>query len=205
MSPSDDPGGRPSSKVARLVEEYGLEGLGDEIERRWTATGSERMSLRSLADHFNRRLLERALRDAGETPSDVEVETVYDHLTGDEVSTGVRTDTRNRLARNGVDAEALTDDFVTYQAIRSYLTEYRDAEYEGNTDEQKIEKDLESIQRLVSRTQSVTEDRIASLRDTGRFDVGDFDVLLDVSVFCHECGTQYTVFELFDQRGCDCS
>jgi hypothetical protein len=206
MTGSDDvDGGRPSSKVARLIDEYGLEGLGEEVERRWTDTGSARMSLRSLADHFNQRLLESALGDAGVTTSDTDLETMYHHLTGDGVSTGVRTDTRNRLARNGVDVEKLTQDFVTYQAIRSYLTDYRGAEYEGNTDEQKIEKDLESIQRLVARTHSVTEDRIETLRDTGRFDIGEFDVLLDVSVFCHGCGRQYSVSELFEERGCGCT
>jgi hypothetical protein len=195
---------RPSSKVARLLAEYDLDGLGDELETRWTGDGVERTSLRDLADYFNRRLLERALVDAGLSALDSDVSTTYRNLTDGDVSTGVRTDTRARLENNGVDVEGLLSDFVSYQAIRSYLTEYRDAEYRRLSDEEKVEKDLKSIQRLMTRTLSVTEERIEKLAQTGRIDVGGFEVLLDVQVLCEDCGEQYAVSEFLTGRGCDC-
>ena len=195
---------RPSSKVARLISEYDLDGLGDELEVRWTGDGVERTSLRDLADYFNERLLERALIDAGMAALDSDVDTVYRNLTDDEVSTGVRTDARNRLESNGIDVAGLESDFVSYQAIRSYLTEYRDAEYRRLSDEEKIEKDLQSIQRLMTRTLSVTEERIEKLTQTGRIDADDFEVLLALQVLCGSCGTQYSIAEFLDERGCDC-
>jgi len=195
---------RPSSKVARLLSEYGLDGLGDELEVRWTGDGVERASLRDLADEFNERLLERALVDAGMSALDSDVSSTYRSLTDDDVSTGVRTDARTRLENNGIDVDELESDFVSYQAIRSYLTEYRDAEYRRLSDEEKIEKDLGSIQRLMTRTLSVTEERIEKLAQTGRIDADDFEVLLDVQVLCGECGRQYSVSEFLDGRGCDC-
>ncbi len=195
---------RPSSKVARLLSEYGLEGLGDELEVRWTGDGVERASLRDLADEFNERLLERALVDAGMSALDSDVSSTYRNLTDDDVSTGVRTDARARLENNGIDVDGLESDFVSYQAIRSYLTEYRDAEYRRLSDEEKIEKDLGSIQRLMTRTLSVTEERIEKLAQTGRIDADGFEVLLDVQVLCGECGRQYSVSEFLDGRGCDC-
>ena len=195
---------RPSSKVARLIEGYEIAGFGEELERRWTATGAERMSLRDLADHFNKRLLEEQLLDAGMDALESSVESTYRNLTDEDVSIGVRTDTRNRLERNGIDVDALLGDFVTYQAIRTYLKEWRGAEYEGPTDAEKIAKDLESIQRLLTRTLSVTEDRIEKLRDSGRFDLADFEVLVDPQILCQECGRQYSVAELFEQQGCTC-
>jgi len=195
---------RPSSKVARLISEYDLDGLGDELEVRWTGDGVERTSLRDLADYFNERLLERALIDAGMAALDSDVDTVYRNLTDDAVSTGVRTDARNRLESNGIDVDGLESDFVSYQAIRSYLTEYRDAEYRRLSDEEKIEKDLQSIQRLMTRTLSVTEERIEKLTQTGRIDADDFEVLLDLQVLCGSCGTQYSIAEFLDERGCDC-
>ena len=201
---SDTSDSRPSSKVARLISEYGLDGVGDEMEVRWTGDGVERTSLRDLADYFNRRLLERALVDAGMSALDSDVSTAYRNLTDDDVSTGVRTDTRTRLASNGVDVDDLESDFVSYQAIRSYLTEYRDAEYRRLSDEEKIEKDLQSIQRLMTRTLSVTEERIEKLSGTGRIDADEFEVLLDVQVLCGSCGDQYSVSEFLDGRGCDC-
>ncbi len=195
---------RPSSKVARLISEYDLDGLGDELEVRWTGDGVERTSLRDLADYFNRRLLERALIDAGMAALDSDVATVYRNLTDDEVSTGVRTDARTRLESNGIDVDGLESDFVSYQAIRSYLTEYRDAEYRRLSDEEKVEKDLQSIQRLMTRTLSVTEERIEKLTQTGRIDADEFEVLLDLQVLCGSCGTQYSIAEFLDERGCDC-
>ena len=195
---------RPSSKVARLIVEYDLDGVGDELEVRWTGDGVERTSLRDLADYFNERILERALIDAGMAALDSDVATTYRNLTDDDVSTGVRTDARTRLESNGVDVDRLESDFVSYQAIRSYLTEYRDAEYRRLSDEEKVEKDLQSIQRLMTRTLSVTEERIEKLTQTGRIDAGEFEVLLDVQVLCGSCGEQYSVSEFLDDRGCDC-
>ncbi len=195
---------QPSSKVARLLSEYGLEGLGEELEDRWTGDGVERTSLRDLADYFNKRLLERALIDAGMSALDSDVSTTYRDLTDDDVSTGVRTDTRTRLDSNGIDVDGLESDFVSYQAIRSYLTEYRGAEYRRLSDEEKVEKDIESIQRLMTRTLSVTEERIEKLTRTGRIDADGFEVLLDVQVLCESCGRQYSVSEFLDERGCDC-
>ena len=195
---------RPDSKVARLIGRYGLEGLGDELEQRWTADGGERLSLRDCAALFNKRLLEAVLRDAELDALRRDVETTYQQLTGEDVTAGVRTETRNRLAREGVDVETLERDFVTYQAVRSYLTEYRDASYEGPSDAEKIQSDIEHIQRLLARTLSVTEDRIEGLRRTGRLEIDAFEVLLDAQVLCQDCGSQYAVTELLEARGCDC-
>lgn len=201
---SDTTGNRPSSKVARLLTEYELEGLGEELEVRWTGDGVERTSLRDLAEYFNERLLERALIDAGMSALDSDVSTTYRNLTDDDVSTGVRTDARTRLESNGIDVNDLESDFVSYQAIRSYLTEYRDAEYRRLSDDEKVEKDLESIQRLMTRTLSVTEERIEKLTQTGRIQAEGFEVLLDVQVLCESCGKQYSISEFLDERGCDC-
>ncbi|MFC7250450.1 rod-determining factor RdfA [Halomicroarcula sp. GCM10025324] len=195
---------RPSSKVARLIDEYDLDGFGAELEARWTGTGEERLSLRDLATLFNKRLLEQTLLDAGMNALEANVDMTYRNLTDEDVSTGVQTDTRSRLERNGIDVDALQSDFVTYQAIRSYLKEWRGAAYEGPSDDEKIQKDLESIQRLMTRTMSVTEERIEKLRNSDRFELGDFEVFLDAQVLCQECGSQYSVSELFDQRGCEC-
>lgn len=195
---------RPRSKVARLIREYDLEGFGAEMEAYWTGDGVERRSLRDLADMFNRRLLEQALLDAGMTALDGEIDEYYGILHGETDSEAVRAETRSRLEAAGVDVEGLTADFVTYQAVRSYLREHRGAEYEGRTDEQQIESDRETIERLVNRAVRVTEKTIRRLRDTGRIGLGEFRVLLEPRVLCQDCGSQYSVRELLDRGGCDC-
>lgn len=196
---------RPSSKVARLIDEYGLDGLGDELESRWTAENDERMSLRDLASFFNKRLLEEVLLMAGMSTLETDVERVYHRLTDEDVSPGVRTETRNRLDQNGVDVEKLEKEFVSYQAIRSYLQEWREATYNQLSDEEKINNDLESIQRLMNRTESVARDRIGNLNNTGRIEAENFEIFLNMQVLCQQCGEQYDIATFLTQGGCDCS
>ena len=70
---SDAPG---RTKAGRLIDGCGFDGIGDELERRWTDDGG-RDGLGTLTDAFNRRLLGRTMRDAGMDPLDGEAETVY--------------------------------------------------------------------------------------------------------------------------------
>lgn len=193
------------SKVARLIEKYGLgEAYGDRLEALWTADGSERESLRTLADRFNRRLLESVTADAGLSTVDGEVENMYRLLTDSDVSGGNRTEARRRLDQHGIDVGEVERDFVTYQAIRSYLSDYRGAEYESNEDTNRIEGVIETLQRLKSRTRSVAEKSLTSLRNTDKIILGEFRLFLEVNVLCEDCDSQYEVVELLKNGGCDC-
>jgi hypothetical protein len=197
--------GKADNKVARLLEEYGLgSDFGDRLEELWTAEGSERESLRTLADRFNERLLESAMADAGMSTVDGEVANMYRLLTADDVSSGNRTEARRRLAENGIDVEQLERDFVTYQAIRSYLKDYRGAEYESGSETTRTDSVIETIQRLKSRTRSVAEKNLEQLRETGRITLGEFRLFIDISVLCEECDTQYEFVELIKRGGCEC-
>jgi len=205
MTDNDNGGGSRSSKVERLLADYGLgDSFGDELERLWTAEGDRRESLRDLADRFNRRLLESALQSAGASTVDGEVANLYRLLTDDDVSSGMRTEARTRLEREGVDVDRLERDFVTYQAIRSYLTEYRDAEYEQSSETEQVESVLETIQRLRARLRSITDGSLERLRSTGRLTLGRFRLFVDIDVLCEDCGAQYGVVELLERGGCDC-
>ncbi|WP_276259593.1 rod-determining factor RdfA [Haloglomus litoreum] len=190
------------SKVERVIAEYGLEGLGDELERRWLGEGREQQSLRDLADHFNERLLRRAMTVAGADPLQGESENLYRILTDDDVTQGMRTQARRSLEEAGVDPDALLEDFVSHQAIHTYLRKYRKVEQETPDDQR--EKRLEAIQRLESRLDAVTTRNVENLHATGRLDIGEFDVLTNVRIVCRDCGQQYSPAELFEQGGCEC-
>ena len=150
-------------KVAHLIDEYDLDGVSDEVLRLWTAEGDERQSLRELADEFNRRLLGTAPSDAGVQLVPDEVEGRYRVLAEKSGDPADRTRVRRRLEREGVEVDELLNDFVSYQALRTHLTEYRDAEYVG-TDTDPVESAVEGIQRLLSRTVAVTESKFDQLR-----------------------------------------
>ncbi|MFB6108051.1 MAG: rod-determining factor RdfA [Haloplanus sp.] len=205
---TDDDGSTPdptNCKVGRLIAEYDLRGFGDELEARWTGERGERESLRDLMATFNERLLRAAMEDAGLSPLDSEVASKYEALTDDDVSSGVRTETTRDLERNGVDVDALETDFVTHQAIHTYLTKYRDAELERPDDAERVSKALETVQRLRSRLLAVTENVLSRLRNAGVLSTGDLEVLVDVRVTCTDCGERYDVATLLSEGGCACS
>jgi hypothetical protein len=192
------------SKVARLIDEYDLGGIGAEMERRWTAPDDERTSLRDLATYFNQRLLAAAMAAAGMQPLAGEVENTYQLLTDEETSSADRTQTRRQLERDGVPVEELQSDFVTYQAIRSYLTEHRGAEYTAD-DRDRTVVEVENVQRLRGRVETVTEEKLDRLRRNTDFDLGEFMLFVDVSVLCEDCGQRYGIDELLERGGCDCA
>lgn len=192
-------------KVERVIEKYGLDGLGDELLARWTAEGDERLALRDLADRFNRAVVEAALDGAGMDTLDGEVENVHRLLTDDTVSGGVRIETRRKLQRSGVDVDDLDGDLVTHQAIYTYLTKYRDASHERRSDADQLRKDEQRLERLRAKLSTVTTDTVERLDRTDRIDVGEFEVFVDVEVLCRDCSRQHTVQELLQSQGCDCS
>lgn len=193
------------SKVARLIDVYELgDEFGDRLEELWTADGDQRESLRSLADRFNNRLLESAMADAGMSAVEGEVENLYRLLTEDNVSSGNRTEARQRLEQNGIDIKQLEQDFVTYQAIRSYLKEYRGATYERESEGKRIENVVNTIQQLRARTHSVTEKSLDQLKKTNLLSLGEFRIFIDISVLCEDCDTQYGVVELLRNGKCAC-
>lgn len=205
--PGDDTGsdhGRPdtASKVGRVIAEYGLSGTAEWLEAAWTGDGRERRSLRDLADEFNRRVLAAAMRDAGMDPLPSEVESAYATLTDDAVSSGDRVELRNRLSWEGVDPDTVERDFVTHQAVHTFLRKYRGVE--RGTPEVDPAKVQETVGKLRGRTKAVATNAIERLADSGALDVGSFDVLVDVRVVCDDCGTQYRLDELVDRGGCDC-
>lgn len=192
----------PRYKIPRVAEKYGLADIEDELVR--LRTGEDPLSLRNLARYFNERLLEVAMREAGIDALEGEVENVYRLLTSDETSTGVRTETKKKLERDGINVAELQSDFVSYQAVRTYLREKRDATYERQSDDDRVEQVNRSIARLRSRTTAVTEEKLSQLERTGRIDLGEFRVLLDLRIFCEDCGAQYEVGDLLEEGGCDC-
>lgn len=190
------------SKVRRLVDEYELDGLGAELERKWTAD-ENRSSLRELADHVNRKVLERALQAADVGTLSGEIENLYRLLTDDATSTADRTRARRRLEREGVDVDRLRDDFVTYQSVRTYLKNHRGAEYTASESDA-VDQATTTVHQLRSRLQTVAESKLKRMDETGNVDIGSPGAMVTVQVVCEECGRQFPFDEFVDRGHCDC-
>lgn len=214
MAPFDGPENSTSerrlahgSKVARVIKTYELDGLGDELERRWLGVDGERQSLRKLADDFNQRILNTVLADAEGQIIDGEIENLYRLLTSDDVSASARTQAETKLSRFGIDVETLLKDFVSHQAIHTYLTDVKEAklfEDEPSTDAS-IQSRQETILRLRNRLVAVIERSLESLRDAGHISLGSFDAMVSANIYCNDCGGSYDLTELLRRRACDCA
>jgi len=190
-------------KVVRVLNEYGLPDLGDELAARWTAD-DDRMSLRDLTEYFNKQLLESQLDQQRVDMLPGEIENIYELLTDEDVTSGTRIQAENRLSDYGIDVDDLRSDFVSRQAIHTYLTKHRQESYTKPDTDEIVERRLEELQRLRSRQRSVTEQTITTLRDRDRLDLGEFQVLSSVQIQCRDCGRQFEFSALVDRGGCDC-
>lgn len=191
-------------KVGRVISKYDLLGLHEELPDRWLGEGRDEQSLRELADSFNTAVLHETMKSADLQPLDGEVENAYRLLTGDEVSSGTRIAKRNELEREGVDVDAVENDFVTHQAVYTYLTEVLDVSKGNQEDGDPLEKHSERIDRLRSRTEAVAGNSLDSLINNGALAVGDPEVSVTIQVYCHQCNRQYPFSSLMTQGGCDC-
>jgi len=201
---SPEAGAGRRSKVQRILDERGFEGLGEELERRWTTDGEDRASLRELADVFNRRVLADEAESAETQFLEGELENFYAKLTGDDVDTETRVAVERRLDREGIDTEELTDDFVTHQSIHTYLTKYRDASMSTPDADDRLADGRGTINRLQTRLSNVASNTLQTLSNANAIVLGDADVFVTITVTCNDCEAQREVNALLDDGGCDC-
>lgn len=162
----------------------------------------QRTSLRDLADEFNRAVLDAAITRSGNKISETDLQSTYQTLTGDDIPSADKMRKERELESMGVDTDAVQSDFVTHQAVHTYLTNYRDAELPEKSDN--AEQQAETLERLQGRTAAVTESAIEGLPPDGETDESAYDVIVDVRAICRSCGTEYTTTELLRRGGCDC-
>lgn len=207
MSTSDskrEEGRTTNSKLSRLLDMYDLDDLGERIEDYWLDDTDNRYSLRELAEYINQQLLRTVMREAGMDPLKGEVENIYRLLTDDDISTGTYTQACRRLERAGVDVDQLDADFVSRQAVHTYLTSVRGVTY-STEDSDPVKDEATNVRRLQRRMTTMTTGKLSRLQNAGHITLGEFELLLDMRVLCKDCGTQYQVSDLLEKRTCECA
>lgn len=205
MADAEESGGARQTKVERLVEEYDLPELEGELQARWSAPDGERDSLRDLARYVNLVIFEAALDRAGVDAIAGEVENYYRLLADEEVSAGRRAEARSTLEQHDIDVSALETDFVSHQAVHTFLTERAGLSYEGTSSADRLENTREAMARLEGRVQSVAERNVEELASADHLDVGDVSVLVSLDVVCNDCGERYDFETLVEAGGCECN
>lgn len=198
-APGDGSGETPCCKVGRSARAFGLPDLDGDLRRR-----HERgESLRGLATFVNRRILERAIAGADvDTVSDAA--TIYDLLADDEVSAGRRTEVREKLARAGVDLEAVESSYVSHQTVRDHLRECLGVDTGVRTDVDR-ETARGTVEWARARFLGIAERTLERLATAGVLESGDLEVTATVRVTCTDCGETYRLGVLLDRGRCGCS
>jgi hypothetical protein len=191
-------------KVGKVLTKYKLTDLHNKLAELWVGETGEEFSLRDLAERINVRIVRVSLERAGEDPLDGEAENVYRLLHGDDVSAGVQIQQENRLERAGIDVDELKNDFVTHQSVHTYLTKGLNVSKSSNNQTDPMEKRRIRIERLQNRLDAVVEQTLENLQNSGNLSAGDVDATVSIQVFCEDCGTQYDLFVLLQNGGCDC-
>ncbi len=191
-------------KVGDAIDAYGLGGVNADLRRDWTGSPDERYSVRELTERFNRAVLRSAMEDAGMSVLEGEVSNLYRLLTDEDTSEDTRTRARRRLEREGVDVAGALDAAVSHQTMYRHLRSCLDAEASDGATEGSRERTQGHLRSLQQRVVAVTESALSALRSKGELALADFDVLVDVSIICGECGRDYEVGTLLSRGGCEC-
>lgn len=169
----------PKKKIVRVAEEYDLEGIGEELAKKWTDPNPEdRYSLSDLLEFFNRRVLRAAMEEAGIDVRPGEVEYSYQYLMDDDAMRANKEETQLRLKNSGVDVEKLLDDFVrSEQTILKYLRDVKELEFttkQPNGDWRQA--DLEKVRKLERRFENVVDDIVKRLKTENDLPDDEFDL-----------------------------
>lgn len=188
-------------KAGRLVDTWNLSAVHEDLVSRWK-TG--RVSLREAARALNRAALRTAVTvETDIAPLDGEVENLYRLLTDEDVSEGMRVQTRNRLERSGLDVVALTDSFVSYQTVNRHFRDCVGVVRDETAELDRKEAE-DRIFQLQSRLESVTASTLDQLDRSDHLDIDDPAVYVNVQVSCRTCDTQYSVDSLLEIGHCEC-
>lgn len=52
---------------------------------------------------------------------------------------------------------------------------------------------------------TMTDGKLAQLRDADHITLGEFELLFDMRVLCEDCGAQYQVSDFLEARICECA
>lgn len=187
--------GSGGCKVEVVTDGYGLEPPGgryDSLDQyllaRWTGDGGrEPIGYRTLADEFNRRLLKRVYDDHDRAAFDARVESDLTTLTSDDALQ--RGELADDLAADGIDAERLRRDLVSWGTMQTHLNDCLDGEKPQPTASTAWER--RSIDIATDRARSKVEEAVSSLATKGELpaDAAE-DVSLTVQLGCTECPTR---------------
>lgn len=168
--------------MCRVVDERGLEGYDERLLAAWRGESRSRKGYRTLARELNVTLLRREMDVVGLPTLGDEAASKYDRLRGEDATAE---EVARVLEREGIDVEALREDFVSYGVVRTHIRECLGAEYDPAPS-----GGWEGDAVAVARERAAGTAAEAASAAAGRGDLaagGDLVVHVDVEVECTAC------------------
>lgn len=171
--------------------------LDDELEARWRGqAGFSEHGYRSLATWFNGALLRHVYTENGRdtlgTRVNDDLETL---LEGDELP---RQELLDDIAHDGIDAEQLRDDLVSWSTVRTHLTDCLGAEKEREP--ARTDWEADSVEYAEGVLLEKVSAALRSYQNKGVIVDGvDAEPSVQVRLACPECPTRVSLSEALDQ------
>jgi DNA-binding transcriptional ArsR family regulator len=196
-------------KIEVLSERYALDGretryesLDDRLLTRWTgADGTEAIGYRKLTGAFNKRLLRTVYDEHGRDTTANRVESDHEALTGDDDL--LREEVLDDLRADGIDADALQQDLISWSTMRTHLKSCLEGEKVLREAESDWERRSVEIAKHIATAK--VEEALPSLESDGALAGGeDADVDIQVLLSCPDCPTRIPFNDAVD-RGFVCA
>jgi hypothetical protein len=182
-------------KIVRVMDKYGLDDLGDKMVDQWTKPPSTRQSCRELAEFFNIRVLDAALREEGIVWDRSLVEECAEIIKSKDKSlTGFDLDSR------GVDTDEVGEDMVSYQSIHNYLTDNRGINYSREING--IRSRVSSLQQMEARMETIATGIIAQSVAHNQISGIEPNVEITAKCICKACGIRTEMSRYLREGGC---
>lgn len=195
-------------KIELLVDRYSLDefelrydSVDERLLARWTgADGTDPDGYRTLTEWFNKRLVTTVYDEHGRETTGTRVESDYEALTGEDDL--LREDVMDDLRADGIDADSLRCDLVSWSTMRKHLKSCLDGEKAATDAETDWERQSVAVATNIAR--SKVNEALSSLDSKGELPDGDdAGVEIQVLLSCPECPTRIPFGDAID-RGFVC-
>lgn len=209
MSNTADSEQQCSCKIGKDIDRYGLAGLNEDLQYR---RNEEDASLRALADHINKRILDAVLSQTGTdlanvaygaVSADDALEAVYKTLTSDDVPADREARVRKRFEQTGVDIEEIESHWVTHPTVRAHFNDCLDIDT-ARTTRITAETARNTIEWARTRCSRVVAQTISRLSSAELVAIGDAKVSVMIQITCSKCGSTYRFSTLLKEGTCAC-
>jgi len=169
---------------------------------RWTGEeGVEPDGYRTLTEWFNKRLLTIVYEKHGRETMGTRIESDYEALVGDDDL--LREEVMDDMRSDGIDAENLERDLVSWSTMREHLTTCLDGE--KTIRESTSDWEQQSVAYAKNITRTKVRDALSSLDADDRLSGGDdAEITVQVLLQCPDCQTRIP-FEDALERGYVCA